>query len=80
MSEQQSLAFARVLLHKPKWVFIDDALSALDPVDRKALMEVFKHELASSTVVSTGRGPWEDDFYNRTLHLQRCPRMGRVPY
>ena len=80
LDEQQSLAFARVLLHKPKWVFVDDALSALDPVDRKALMEVFQHELTGSTVVSTGRGPWEDDFYNRTLHLQRCPRMGRVPY
>jgi putative ATP-binding cassette transporter len=80
LDEQQSLAFARVLLHKPKWVFVDDALSALDPVDRKALMEVFQHELAGSTVVSTGRGPWEDDFYNRTLHLQRCPRMGSIPY
>ncbi|MBZ0209277.1 MAG: ABC transporter ATP-binding protein/permease, partial [Hyphomicrobium sp.] len=31
LDEQQRLAFARLLLQRPKWAFLDDALSALEP-------------------------------------------------
>jgi vitamin B12/bleomycin/antimicrobial peptide transport system ATP-binding/permease protein len=78
LDEQQALAFARVLLHAPKWVFIDDALSASEPAVRKTVMEVFQRELAGSTVLSTGRGNSEDGIYARTLHLIRCPRTEAI--
>ncbi len=74
LDEQQVLALARVLLHAPKWVFLDDALSALEPKDRKAAMEIFEHELAGSAVVATARSASEDGFYPRILNLRRCPR------
>jgi len=78
LDEQQSLAFARVLLHAPKWVLFNDALSALDPAQRKNVMEVFRHELVGTTVISAGRGNLEDGFYTKTLHLRRCPRASRT--
>ena len=30
LGEQERLAFARLLLHKPSWVFLDEATAALD--------------------------------------------------
>ena len=72
--ELQALGFARVLLLKPKWVFIDDALSALETEERQALMKVFTQELAGSAVIATGRVGAEDGFYGKTLHLRRCTR------
>ncbi len=78
LDQQQLLGFARVLLHGPKWVFLDDALGALDPAKRQDLISVFDHELAGATVVSTGRNP-DDGFYTRTLHLRRYARQERVP-
>ncbi|SDR60374.1 putative ATP-binding cassette transporter [Rhizobiales bacterium GAS113] len=74
LDEQQSLAFARVLLHVPKWVLFNDALSALDRTQRKSVMEAFGRELAGTTVISAGRGNLEEGFYTKTLHLRRCPR------
>jgi len=75
LDEQQSLAFVRVLLHAPKWVLLNDALSALDPSQRKVVREAFRKDLAGMTVISAGRSKLEDDFYTKTLHLQRCPRQ-----
>ncbi len=77
LDEQQALSFARVLLHAPRWVLLDDALGALEPAKRDKLMEIFSKELAGSAVISTGRGNAKDDFYGKVLHLRRCPRAER---
>ncbi len=74
LDEEQALGFARVLLHVPKWVFLDDALGAMEPDKRAALMATFHKELAGSAVISTGRGA-ENGFYGKTLHLHRCERQ-----
>jgi len=58
-----------VLLQRPKWVFLDDALAALDPAKREALIAIFKMELSGSAVVSTGHGSSGDGFYDKVLHL-----------
>src|ERR1700678_374526 len=39
--EQQTLAFARVVLHAPPWILIDEVLDGLDEVARKALLYIF---------------------------------------
>jgi putative ATP-binding cassette transporter len=70
LDEQQSLAFARLLLHRPKWVLIDDAMSALDEDRRRAMLSIFERELAGAALISTGRGPARDGFYTRILHLR----------
>ncbi|MFI5014331.1 MAG: ABC transporter ATP-binding protein/permease [Hyphomicrobiales bacterium] len=75
LDEQQALAFARLLLHAPKWVFIDDAASALDQDQRKLVMQIFGSDLAGSTVLSTARSKEDDGFYTRTLEIQRCLRF-----
>jgi hypothetical protein len=52
LEEQQRLAFARLLLHRPRWGVRNDTLSALDKEHRKALLAIFEHELADTAVGS----------------------------
>jgi putative ATP-binding cassette transporter len=52
--EQQRLQFARVLLHRPDWVFLDEASAALDEPAEQTLYECLRRELPGTTVVSVG--------------------------
>ena len=70
LEEQQRLAFARLLLHRPRWVLLNDALGALEE-ERQSLLAIFEQELADSAVVSVGRRPARNRFYHCTLHLRR---------
>ena len=54
LGEQQRLAFARVLLQKPDWVFLDEATSALDEPREAEVYELLKKELPQMGVVSVG--------------------------
>ncbi|MGE5268735.1 MAG: ABC transporter ATP-binding protein/permease [Thiohalocapsa sp.] len=67
--EQQRLAFARLLLHKPQWVFMDEATSAIDEEGQEALMRLFDDELAGTTVVSIAHRPGMDAYHDRVLTL-----------
>ncbi|NIX77538.1 ABC transporter ATP-binding protein/permease [Microvirga terricola] len=77
LEEQQRLAFARLLLQRPSWVFFDEAISALDEDRRRLILSIFEHELAGSTVISTSARPSTDRFYTRVLNLVRG-REGRL--
>lgn len=79
LDEQQRLAFARLLLQRPKWAFLDDALSALEPRHRQQLMDFFNGPLAGTSVICTCRTPAHDGFYSRTFNLHRVPEGPRLP-
>jgi vitamin B12/bleomycin/antimicrobial peptide transport system ATP-binding/permease protein len=52
--EQQRLAFARALLNKPDWLFLDEATAALPEEDQAALYRLMKERLRNTTLVSIG--------------------------
>jgi vitamin B12/bleomycin/antimicrobial peptide transport system ATP-binding/permease protein len=52
--EQQRVAFARVLLHRPDWLFLDEASSALDEATEQAVYAALKERLPRTAVVSVG--------------------------
>ena len=54
LGEQQRLAFARILLKKPTWVFLDEATSALDENTEEYMYTILKKELPDITIVSVG--------------------------
>ena len=55
--EQQRIAFARVLLHRPKLIFLDESTSALDEGNEYALYRLLRTRLPNSMMVSvTHRG------------------------
>jgi putative ATP-binding cassette transporter len=78
LGEQQRLAFARLLLHRPRWVFLDEATAALDDENQDQMMRLFREELADSAVVSIGHRPGLDVYHDRTLHLLRAPDGARL--
>ena len=73
LGQQQLIGFARLLLHRPKWVFLDEATSALDELSQKRAMSFFDQELEGATVVSIGHRPGLEAFHRRVLHLVRSP-------
>ncbi|MBB4198217.1 putative ATP-binding cassette transporter [Rhodoblastus sphagnicola] len=78
-AEQQSLAFARLLLHRPLWVIVDSALDSLPAVTRKALFDSFGQELSASTLVYIAGPQGGDPFFRRVLRLIRRRLPSSVP-
>ncbi|MBM3650261.1 MAG: ABC transporter ATP-binding protein/permease, partial [Alphaproteobacteria bacterium] len=68
--EQQRVAFARVLIHQPAWVFMDEATSALDEPGQANIMRLIAEELPNTAVVSIGHRPGLEDFHTRELVLE----------
>ena len=54
LGEQQRLAFARILLIRPDWIFLDEATSALDEPRERALYELLHLELPAANIISVG--------------------------
>jgi vitamin B12/bleomycin/antimicrobial peptide transport system ATP-binding/permease protein len=84
LDEQQRLAFARLLLHQPRWVFLDDAIDALDDAHRRLVLSIFKRELPQTTLIRLCRDAAPNGFWNRTLHIVEqpggpCLRSGAQP-
>jgi putative ATP-binding cassette transporter len=69
--EQQRVAFARALLHQPKWLFLDEATSALDDEAQASLHRMLKDRLTGTTIVSIAHRPAVAEFHDRTLQLVR---------
>jgi putative ATP-binding cassette transporter len=67
--EKQCLAFARVVLQRPGWVVVNDALDALDPTSRERIRALFSNELVEIGMINIGHDQPETGFYLRKLHL-----------
>jgi vitamin B12/bleomycin/antimicrobial peptide transport system ATP-binding/permease protein len=67
--EQQRVAFARILLTKPKAVFLDESTSALDAGLEYALYELLRSELPDCVVVSVSHRPALELLHDQQLHL-----------
>jgi putative ATP-binding cassette transporter len=76
--ELQRVAFARLLLHKPGWVFMDEATAALDDDSQTSMMHLFRDELAGSTLISIAHRAGLDVFHDRTLKLIKSAAGARL--
>jgi putative ATP-binding cassette transporter len=76
--EKQRLAFARILLHKPDIVVLDEATAALDPESQDLLMRLLIERFPDTTVVSVGHRPELEVFHTRKVTLGRRPDGARI--
>jgi putative ATP-binding cassette transporter len=76
--EQQTLAFARVVLHAPPWVLIDEVLDSLDEDARQGILDLFVKDLRHTGVIHIGRADAHDHLFSRVLHLVKDPTLRRL--
>src|SRR5262245_3275103 len=69
--EKQRLAFARILLHRPDIIVLDEATAALDSQSQDRVMELLSQELREATIVSIGHRAKLADFHHRKIILLR---------
>ena len=69
LGEQQKLAFVRIFLNRPKWVFLDEATSAMDEETETKLYSLLI-SMPEITVVSVGHRSTLDRFHERKLVIE----------
>lgn len=75
--EKQRIAFARVLLKKPKWLFMDESTASLDSKHEQKIYELLKTELKDTTFVSIAHKSSVEPFHDRILFLHK-DRKGQI--
>jgi putative ATP-binding cassette transporter len=78
--EQQRIAFARILLTRPKAVFFDESTSALDEGLEFMLYQLVRTELPDTTLVSVSHRSTVEQHHTHELELLGAGewRLGRV--
>ena len=71
--EQQRVAFARALLLRPAWLFLDEATSNLDEPSQNALYELLNARLKQSTIISIAHRSDLAQYHDRSIRLQFIP-------
>jgi vitamin B12/bleomycin/antimicrobial peptide transport system ATP-binding/permease protein len=76
--EQDKLAFTRLLLHKPRWIVLDEAIDHLDEEARALVLDIFGQELADAAIINIGQADTQRGFFRRVLHLIEDPEGERL--
>jgi putative ATP-binding cassette transporter len=69
LGEQQRIAFARILLTRPRAVFLDESTSALDEGLELMLYELIRTDLPNTILVSVSHRSTVEQFHDRHLEL-----------
>src|SRR6202008_4484652 len=68
--EQQRIAFARALVQRPDWLFLDEATSAGDETTEARLYGLVLDRLPGTTLFSVGHRSTLRPFHDRQLFAQ----------
>lgn len=69
VGEQQRLAFARVILSSPSYIFLDEATSALDEPRELEMYKILQKNLPDTTIVSVGHRSTLFQIHDTELNL-----------
>jgi len=69
LGEQQRIAFSRILLVKPSWVFLDESSSAMDEPMEKCMYELLRQQLPQMAVISVGHRSTLLEHHKKQLKL-----------
>ena len=71
--EQQRMAFARALINRPEWLFLDEASAALPEQAQADLYAMLRERLPQTTLVSIGHRDSLAQFHERRLRWEASP-------
>ncbi len=69
LGEQQRLGFARLLVHKPRWILLQEATSALDETGKGDMMRLMTGRLRQAGVLTADFHPSLEAWHDRKLEL-----------
>jgi putative ATP-binding cassette transporter len=71
LGEQQRLGLVRALLHKPQYLFLDEATASLDEPSEAALYQLLEKQLPATTIISIGHRTTLHAFHDRTIAFEK---------
>ena len=69
LGQQQRVSFARALLKKPDWLFLDEATASLDEESERKMYSLVKNKLRDTTFVSIAHRSTVTQFHDRVVTL-----------
>jgi len=67
--QQQCLGLVRALLHRPQWIFVQEALDSLPPDDEAKMLKLLAHELPHAGILTITHQPAAQAFHQRKLKI-----------
>jgi putative ATP-binding cassette transporter len=75
--EQHGLQLARLIVHKARWVVIDEVLDSLDDSALERAIDIFSKDLNQSAIIHIGRTD-AHKYFSRVLHLIKDPAVRKL--
>ncbi|ODN42323.1 ABC transporter ATP-binding protein/permease [Piscirickettsia litoralis] len=79
LGEQQKVAFIRVILAAPDWVFLDESTSSLDRDSEKKLYGLLKEKLPNCSIVSVAHRESVADYHDEEVVFKPMSSDGPNP-
>lgn len=67
--QQQRLGAARVLLHKPKWILLQESLDSLGPEAEVAMLRMILQQLPAAAILNITKEPNAEVLHQRIIEL-----------
>ncbi|MGR9086769.1 MAG: ABC transporter ATP-binding protein/permease [Gammaproteobacteria bacterium] len=67
--QRQYLGLIRALLHRPRWLFVQEALDSLPPHDEEKMLKLLAHELPHAGILTITHQPCAQAFHQRKLAI-----------
>lgn len=74
--ELQRIALARVLVHRPSWIFLDEATAHLDAAAEKEFYTMLMQTVPDATLVSVGHRDQLQEFHDRVMLIEQPSAKG----
>lgn len=71
VADQQRLGFARLLVRRPDWIFVENATDSLEPVAEEAMLRLLDEEFPMATLLTIGNHAVLDAHHTRRLVFDR---------
>jgi putative ATP-binding cassette transporter len=70
LSERQRLSATSMLLHRPKWVLMQESLDSIDADGQREILKLFAEHLPNASLISVSHQRVVQAFHTRTITLE----------